>query len=109
LINEVSNIITLQIRSGRGKPYFVRKDTVVYISSSPPSGKFDIRPDGTFNGSVTAVVIPKGLESVNFYYKDVLEGTKILSAMKKSTLYWKGASQTIEVKSNPEEVLSMGK
>ncbi len=52
------------------------------LQTNSTGGRFDITQAGTFDGTVTSVVIPMNQNYVDFYYKDTKAGTSIISGIK---------------------------
>jgi len=62
--------LTIQVLKRNKRPYNVDKATNLKLSSTSITGRFDSNVTGAFDGSVSTVVIPKGSNSVSFYYRD---------------------------------------
>jgi FtsP/CotA-like multicopper oxidase with cupredoxin domain len=75
-----SMVITVQARDTAGSPATAVTAINVRLTSSATTGKFDTSAKGPFNGSITAVTIPAGANSVSFYYKDSAIGKPTLTA-----------------------------
>jgi len=88
-VGKVSDTITVQAQYQNGKPYDVKKDEKVYLNTKSATGKFDVKSSGTFDGSLTTVIIPKDKNTTSFFYKDNNGGEYTMTAKKKSWLPWK--------------------
>ena len=76
----VSNLMTVQTQDLQGNPITDRANIDINLSSSINSGRFDISPNGPFDGTITQLTIPSGSSSTSFYYKDNVGGTSIITA-----------------------------
>lgn len=75
-----STIITIETRDSLHNPASVVDDTVVNLSSTSATTRFDLSPAGAFDGSVTSVTILAGSSSASFYYRDPAGGTPTITA-----------------------------
>jgi hypothetical protein len=75
-----SNMFTVRALDAFNNPVSVNTTTIVSLTSSSDTGRFDINSSGQFDGTVTAISIPTGGNSINFYYKDTAAGTLTLTA-----------------------------
>ncbi len=70
----------MEIRDANG-PYDVGvRDTTINLYTTSGLGRFDTSDVGSFNGSVTSVVVLAGHSSVEFIYRDNMAGTPTLTA-----------------------------
>ncbi|MEM7262848.1 MAG: hypothetical protein AAF488_12725, partial [Planctomycetota bacterium] len=72
--------IRIQTQDAAGVSTPPASDLTVDLSSDSPNGAFDPRWAGSFDGSVTSVVIPAGAPSVTLYYRDTGTGLATLNA-----------------------------
>ncbi|MCX6012834.1 MAG: hypothetical protein NTV30_05380 [Chloroflexi bacterium] len=77
---QVSTVMTVQIQSAANSPFKVTADTTISLSSTSYGTLFDKTTNGTFDGTVTSIVIPKDSNSIDFYVKDTVAGTKTITA-----------------------------
>lgn len=77
---EVSGMLIVKVHDAYDNPAIVPADTVVDLSSSSPTGIFDVSADGPFNGTITSVIILSGTGSASFYYKDTTAGMPAITA-----------------------------
>jgi hypothetical protein len=75
---QVSPVLTLQIKDQYGNPVLAGTSTVVNLTSTSATGKFDTSAGGDF--TKTQVTIPSGQSNVQFYYKDLTSGTPTITA-----------------------------
>lgn len=94
-IEDVSPLIIIQMKNWRGKILTMEKGTEIELSSTSPTGKFDISPSGKFDGSVKSLIISRGSLYASFYYKDSTRGYYEISAKRKGQLNWKIGTQKI--------------
>jgi hypothetical protein len=76
----VSSVITIQTQDVSNNPADVTADTTVYLASTSTAGRFDTSASGSFNGTITSVIIPSGSNSASFYYRDTAMGTPTITA-----------------------------
>ncbi|MBI2832053.1 MAG: hypothetical protein HYX79_07335 [Chloroflexi bacterium] len=79
--NQVSSIITIELRNTLGKRIKVKSDTNVELSSTSPEGQFALEPD--FMTPVTSVAVPENTGSASFYYKDTKAGSRVIATNSK--------------------------
>jgi hypothetical protein len=75
-----SSAITIQTQDNKGNPTSVNNTTLVTLTSTSLSGRFDILANGAFDGRVTSVPIANGGNSANFFYKDTTSGKPTINA-----------------------------
>ena len=97
--NTASAVITVQAQDAFNNPVTLEADQVVNLTSSTTSGKFDTSAGGLFDGAITSVTILNGASSANFYYKDSIGGTSIITCAPQGQS-WTSATQT-ETINNP--------
>jgi hypothetical protein len=85
------------VKNPRGKALLFRKDKTILLSSTSPTGKFDLSPSGRFDGSITSVRLAAESSHATIYYRDGTIGTHRLVAKGKNTLVWKTDSQQIKI------------
>ena len=96
-VGQVSGAIRIQVRNRLGNAYNVPKDVILHLSSDSPTGKFDISPSGGFANQLNEIIVPKGQNSVNLYYKDISAGVHTLMIKKQTGLHWKIDKQKINI------------
>ena len=96
-VGEVSGIIRIQVRNRLGNAYNVPKDVILHLSSDSPTGKFDVSPSGGFENQLNEIIVPKGQNSVNIYYKDISTGVHTLMIKKQAGIHWKIDKQKINI------------
>ena len=69
-----------QIQNLIGSPMGAPADTTVTLATSSATGRFDVLPDGPFDGTLTTLSIPAGESSAVFFFKDTAAGTYTVSA-----------------------------
>ena len=72
--------VTVSLWDDAGVPTPSPDPVTVNLATSSATGAFDTDWSGSFDGSVTSVVIPAGELSVRVYYKDTSAGSVTLSA-----------------------------
>jgi len=77
--NEISSLITVELRHPLGWRQRVKQDTTIAISSSSLVGYFDANADGKFSGDVDSVDILRGENRASFYYRDSSLGTPTIT------------------------------
>lgn len=75
-----SQPIRLEAKDAKRRPFRPGTDVAVRLSTTSPTGKFDVRPDGPFDGSVTQAIIPHETGVATVYYTDLTPGTQTLRA-----------------------------
>jgi hypothetical protein len=76
----VKGLITIQVKSRKGKALTFSKDVKIYLSSSSPTGKFDVGTYGKSEGSRAYTVLPAEALSVSFKYTDKRRSSPTLTA-----------------------------
>jgi subtilisin family serine protease len=77
---EASGTVTLQIRNrATGEEQEVFSDTTFNLTSTSETGRFDISPTGSFDGTCTYVTVPAGASKADFYYRDTAAGTSTIT------------------------------
>ena len=72
--------VTVDLLEATGSGTTATGDVTVNLGSSSATGRFDTSAGGSFDGSVTSVVIPAGSTCVDVYYLDRAGGTHTLTA-----------------------------
>ncbi len=93
--HEVSSVMTVQTQSIQGNPQNVEEDTVVTLSSSSLSGEFS--DSSSFFTTITQMTIPKGKNSIEFYYRDSEIGTPTITVSESPSQEWEDAQQDVIV------------
>jgi len=88
-----SEVMTIQTQDTSGNPANVTADTIINLSSTSGTGRFDISAEGAFDGSITSLTIPNGSNSANFHYKDAAVGTPAITAAEAPDQGWADAMQ----------------
>jgi len=70
-----SAVVAVQIRDALGNPVNAVADTEVSLSAAPPDGFQFFTQAGCGGTAVTAVTIPTGANSVNFYFRTTRAGS----------------------------------
>ena len=96
-VGEASSLITVQTQMATGEAMAVTANTLVQLTSSSSTGRFDISSTGLF--ALTSVTIPTSGNSVNFYYKDTTAGTFTIYGKESPEVGWINATQQIVVRS----------
>ncbi len=98
---EISLMITIETRDALNRRQNVKQDVAIELTSSSATGRFDIRPDGVFDGSVRLVIIPEKSHSAGFYYRDGSPGKPMITISQKvgfkKRARWKPARQQSEI------------
>lgn len=92
-----SGTMTVQIQNAKGKPSNVKADTVINLTSTSSTGRFDTSTSGLFNGNTASVTIPSGSSSASFYYKDTTAGTPTITATELPSQSWNRGTQQQKV------------
>ena len=96
---QVSSQIEVEVQNSvTHDPVPVGRNTILNLSSSSNTGKFDISSTGLFNGAVTSVIILNGGSNASFYYKDITAGTPTITV---STSGITGCTQTESINPGP--------
>lgn len=94
--NVVSPIMTIQAQDIMGNAVAVSADTnISLITSDNAGGRFALKADGPWEA--TAVTIPAGQATANFYYQDKTPGTKTLGVSETPSKDWSDAVQKITI------------
>lgn len=93
--NQVSSVMTVQTQSIKGSPQNVEEDTVVTLSSSSSSGEFS--DSSSFFTTITRMTIPKGKNTIEFYYRDSQVGTPTIKIAESPSQEWEDAQQDVSV------------
>ena len=72
--------IHLKATDAKHKPFRPGTGVPVRLSTTSPTGRFDVRPDGPFDGSISKTVIPPETGMVTMYFKDLTPGPQTLRA-----------------------------
>jgi hypothetical protein len=88
---QVSTAMTVTAKNAYDVAVPVANDTIVNLTSTAGTGRFDTSSGGQFNGGITSVLIPAGQSTASFYYKDTVAGTPQISVASTGLT---GASQT---------------
>lgn len=83
-----STIITVQIQDSKNRVVSLKTDTVLSLTSSSATGRFDTSPSGLFNGTITSVTITARSSSASFYYRDTTAGTATITVAELPSLGW---------------------
>ena len=97
--NSVSSVITIQTQSSIGIPVNVSENTLIQLSSSSPTGEFSLVANPFV--PVDSVVIPKGYNLVDVYYRDSTSGNYQIHASEDPDQGWINATQAISVIGQP--------
>ncbi len=92
-----SGNMTVQIQNAKSKPFNVKADTVINLTSTSTTGRFDTSTSGLFNGNTASVTIPSGSSSASFYYKDITAGTPTITATELPSQGWNRGTQQEKV------------
>jgi len=88
-----SNVMSIQIQDAKSKLVKLKTDTIISLTSTSATGRFDTNPSGLFNGSITSVTIPSGASSASFYYRDNTAGTASITAAEMPSQGWTRGTQ----------------
>jgi hypothetical protein len=83
-------LMIVEVRNSFGLPQKVRKDVILELTSSSPMSRFDVMPNGTFDGSVVSIGIPVGRTAARFYYKDLSPVASLITVREQSG-HWQPA------------------
>jgi len=72
--------IRLQSRDAKRRAFKPGRDVTVRLTTSSPTGRFDVRSDGAFEKAESKVVVPSSTGEVTIYYRDVTPGSPVLRA-----------------------------
>jgi hypothetical protein len=56
-----------------------------------------VSPSGGFENQLNEIIVPKGQNSVNIYYKDISTGVHTLMIKKQAGIHWKIDKQKINI------------
>ena len=91
VVNEVTEVMTIQRQSDNGIPVSVSSNTTIDLSTTSGAGEFSVTLD-PFN-PVTSATIPAGSNLVSFYYMDGTVGTSTLTVSENPDQGWTDAEQ----------------
>ncbi len=94
-VGQVSEIITIQVRTGSGRPYPVPASVTVALTTTSASGAFLSSLASPI--PISTVTIPAGQDSASFYYVDYVPGTYTMTAAETPASGWIAGRQTITV------------
>jgi hypothetical protein len=92
-----SEPLTVRAKDGLGRSYKVDRDITITVQSSSATGRFDMQRNGAFVASELVVVMPKGSDSVTFFYQDTVNGKPSITATHDEGKRWKKATQDQKV------------
>ena len=91
----VSEVITIQVQTGGGRPYPVPANVTVSLTTTSASGAFLSSPVNPV--PISTVIIPAGRDSASFWYVDSVPGTHTMTAAETPAQGWIAGRQTITV------------
>lgn len=101
-----SAVITVQtVDNSNNLPANVAAATTVNLTSSSSAGRFDTSATGLFDGAITSVIVAAGTNSVNFYYKDTIMGSPVITVSSPSLA---SATQTETVNTGIRNTMAFG-
>ncbi len=93
--NKASAIMTVETQDQSGNAVDVFVDTRVLLTASSSGGEFS---DGSnFTSIVTEVLIPAGQNRADFYYRDFVAGTSVITVSESPAQGWDDARQDVVV------------
>jgi hypothetical protein len=93
--NKGSAIMTVETQDQSGNAVNVFVDTRILLSSTSAGGEFS---DGSnFASVITEVLIPAGQNRADFYYRDSVTGTAVITAAESPAQGWADAQQDVTV------------
>ena len=96
LVNQISEIMTIQTRDTDNNPVNVAANTTINLDSTSLGGEFSLW-DGQWTPT-SSVTVSAGQSSAIFYYKDSTIGTPTITAAEDPSADWTDAIQDITVR-----------
>lgn len=88
-----SNVMTMQIQDSKSRLVSLKADTIISLTSTSATGRFDTNSSGSFNGDITSVTIPSGSSSASFYYRDTTAGAASITIAELPSQGWNHGTQ----------------
>ena len=88
-LNTITELITISIKSQKGKNLSFARDIKIDLFSSTSTGIFDMGTLGESRGSAGYIILPAKKDSVSFRYTDNLSSNPVLTAKASDHTNWR--------------------